>query len=301
MYAEEYIKFIGVRSPSKQYTVTAAEIRRFAEAIGSNNPLHYDEEAAKDSKYGTIIAPATFCLLLKCPEIPGMWLPSSGMIHAGQDFHYCRPIRAGETITCCQQLSEVYEKQGKNGLNVFHISEKLLYDAQGELVCSFKVTLIIKDKLFEQRAMQEKTVESVKETPEFGTVKEFYVGQQLGPVILPPVTRRDIARYAGASGDYNAIHVDDEAAKKMGFPGAIAHGMLSGALQSRVTENWTGEGYEWKDFRFSFRSPVAPGDVLTFRAEVTKADPDGELGMNFRITNQKESEVISGQIEMIRT
>ena len=53
------------------------------------------------------------------------------------------------------------------------------------------------------------------------------------------VTRADLVRYAGASGDFNPIHWSDRTAVAVGLPGVIAHGMLTMALASRAVATWT--------------------------------------------------------------
>ncbi|MDR2347648.1 MAG: MaoC family dehydratase N-terminal domain-containing protein, partial [Bifidobacteriaceae bacterium] len=58
------------------------------------------------------------------------------------------------------------------------------------------------------------------------TPAEFSAGADLGPVEVL-LTRADLVRYAGASGDFNPIHWSDEAARKADLPGVIAHGMLT--------------------------------------------------------------------------
>lgn len=54
------------------------------------------------------------------------------------------------------------------------------------------------------------------------------------------VTRADLVRYAGASGDFNPIHWSDRTATAVGLPGVIAHGMFTMALASRAVATWTG-------------------------------------------------------------
>ena len=56
------------------------------------------------------------------------------------------------------------------------------------------------------------------------------------------VTRADLVRYAGASGDFNPIHWSDRFATKVGLPGVIAHGMFTMALVGRAVESWAGPG-----------------------------------------------------------
>jgi acyl dehydratase len=53
------------------------------------------------------------------------------------------------------------------------------------------------------------------------------------------VTRADLVRYAGASGDFNPIHWSDRIAAAVGLPGVIAHGMLTMALAARAVATWT--------------------------------------------------------------
>ncbi len=54
------------------------------------------------------------------------------------------------------------------------------------------------------------------------------------------VTRRDLVRYAGASGDFNVIHWNERIAKSVGLPDVIAHGMLTMALAGRFLTEWAG-------------------------------------------------------------
>lgn len=56
------------------------------------------------------------------------------------------------------------------------------------------------------------------------------------------VTRADLVRYAGASGDFNPIHWSDRVATSVGLPGVIAHGMFTMALLARAIDSWTGGG-----------------------------------------------------------
>lgn len=79
---------------------------------------------------------------------------------------------------------------------------------------------------------------------------------------IPPVTRVQIARYAGAVGDFNPIHVDEEFAKASGMPSVIAHGPLTLTLAIDSLVSQLGVGALAK-FDARLRAPVLPGDVLT--------------------------------------
>jgi acyl dehydratase len=73
------------------------------------------------------------------------------------------------------------------------------------------------------------------------------------------VTRADLVRYAGASGDFNPIHWSDRVAVAVGLPGVIAHGMLTMGLMTRAVAEWTGDA-EVVEVGGRFTSMVAVPD-----------------------------------------
>src|ERR1700735_2464623 len=81
---------------------------------------------------------------------------------------------------------------------------------------------------------------------------------------LPPrqyqVTRRDLVRYAGASGDFNVIHWNERVATSVGLPNVIAHGMLTMALAGRFVSDWAGDPGAVTAFGVRFSSPVVVPD-----------------------------------------
>ena len=96
--------------------------------------------------------------------------------------------------------------------------------------------------------------------------------ETLPPRTFGPITRTDIVRYQGASGDFNPIHHDEEFARRSGAPTVFSVGMLqAGFLASYCTE-LAGAG-NVLDFEVRFRDRVWPGDVLTCRATAIDAGP----------------------------
>jgi acyl dehydratase len=75
-----------------------------------------------------------------------------------------------------------------------------------------------------------------------------------------PVTRLDLVRYAGASGDFNVIHWNERIAKSVGLPDVIAHGMLTMALAGRFLTEWAGDPAAVTEFGVRFSSPVVVPD-----------------------------------------
>lgn len=88
------------------------------------------------------------------------------------------------------------------------------------------------------------------------------------------VDRGQLVMYAGASGDFNPIHWNEEFAKQVGLPGVISHGMFSMALVARVVTDWIGDPSAVKRLSVQFREVVLPGETLTAKGRVAELDED---------------------------
>ena len=84
-------------------------------------------------------------------------------------------------------------------------------------------------------------------------------GQEL-PEQTYAVTRADLVRYAGASGDFNPIHWSDRVATSVGLPGVIAHGMYTLALAARALDTWAGGPGPVVELGAKFSKPVVVPD-----------------------------------------
>ena len=80
-------------------------------------------------------------------------------------------------------------------------------------------------------------------------------GTELPPLSLR-VTRADLVRYAGASGDFNPIHWSDRVATSVGLPGVIAHGMLTMGIGAGYITSWLGDPGAVLEYNVRFTSPV---------------------------------------------
>lgn len=86
-----------------------------------------------------------------------------------------------------------------------------------------------------------------------------------------PVSRADLVRYAGASGDFNYIHWNERFAKQVGLDDVIAHGMLTmGSVIARITD-WLVDPGRIVDYRTRFTAPVVVPDVETGTPETPTA------------------------------
>jgi acyl dehydratase len=89
-----------------------------------------------------------------------------------------------------------------------------------------------------------------------------------------PITRTDIVRYAGAGGDFNPIHHDEEFARAAGMPGVFSHGLLSAGLLGQYVARWVGLAHV-RSFGVRFTGQVWPGDTLTLKGRVERIEEHG--------------------------
>ncbi|MBO8173324.1 MAG: dehydratase [Bacillaceae bacterium] len=119
-------------------------------------------------------------------------------------------------------------------------------------------------------------------------------GDVLQEIELPPVTRLDLIKYAGASGDYNPIHTIDEEAKKAGLPGIVAHGMWTMGNLAKLFTPFYEEGYIEK-YRVRFVGMVFLGDVIRLQGKLMEHAGD-RMVFEVRAVNQKDQAVITGEV-----
>jgi len=123
-------------------------------------------------------------------------------------------------------------------------------------------------------------------------------GDELTPLVKDPVTRVQLVMYAGASGDFNTIHWDPEAAEKMGLGGVIAHGMLSMGFLGQYVAGIAGPE-KVRRLKVRFGAMVRPGDVLTCRGTVRSVD-EGRATLDVWAENQEGEKVTTGEAEVER-
>ncbi len=99
-----------------------------------------------------------------------------------------------------------------------------------------------------------------------GTERELTVG---------PITRTDLVRYAGASGDFNPNHHDEIYAIRAGFDKPFAHGMLQGGYLARLLSEWLGPD-SFKNLKIRFSAQAWPGDMVICKAKVIRQYEEAE-------------------------
>ncbi|HLJ98704.1 MAG TPA: MaoC family dehydratase [Streptosporangiaceae bacterium] len=129
-------------------------------------------------------------------------------------------------------------------------------------------------------------------------------GSELEPRSFP-VTRLDLVKYAGVSGDFNVIHWNERIARSVGLPNVIAHGMFSMAQAGRyVTDLAGGDPGAVTEFSVRFSSPVVVPDddngaVIEISGTVAEQFDDGRVAIDI-VARQDGTKVLSRTRAVIR-
>lgn len=121
--------------------------------------------------------------------------------------------------------------------------------------------------------------------------EHLQVGQLLPSYTKPPITKVQLVKYAGASGDFNPLHTDDAFAQKIGMQGVIAHGMLVMGFLGEYVMKLAGDIAQVKQFSMRFGAMTLPGDAITCIAQV-KNIHENEIVLE--LTAQKQDQTVVG-------
>ena len=110
---------IGLEGPPTTTDVEKGAIIKFAQAIGDDNPVFNDEAAARETRYGGIIAPPTFLRSVASsrPELP-FEFPFNRRLDGGSEWEYFEPVRPGDRITAVARIDDISERKGRLGLMI---------------------------------------------------------------------------------------------------------------------------------------------------------------------------------------
>jgi acyl dehydratase len=128
-------------------------------------------------------------------------------------------------------------------------------------------------------------------------LEDVKVGDELPPLVKGPIQQIQLTRYAGASGDFNPIHQDDEFARAAGMGGVFGHGMLTMGFVAQSLTDWAGAGSVRK-VGVRFAGLVRLKDVVTCRGRITsitRRDGLGLVDLELWAENQKGEKVVTGK------
>lgn len=132
-----------VYSPGKE-VIDKSSIRRYAQAISDLNPLYLDEEYAKKSKYGGVIAPPTFIFDVSHDvfadvgedgrDLARVTIKGMNAIRGGDEYQFIEPARPGDIVNRRRKIIDIYEKEGKKIDKILFVVYETTYTNQKEKV-----------------------------------------------------------------------------------------------------------------------------------------------------------------------
>jgi len=156
MLPEEVMKFKG-KTEVRIFDIEKGAIRKYAEAIEDTNPLYWDEEYARNSRYGSIIAPPGFWGWVPADPAtegePFVYIGGSQrfvardqainalakagysrVMDGGHAYDFLKPVRAGDTLAAFYKILDIVERQGRGGKFAILMQETSYTNQHGELV-----------------------------------------------------------------------------------------------------------------------------------------------------------------------
>lgn len=122
---------------------------------------------------------------------------------------------------------------------------------------------------------------------------EYKPGQKAS--LAKTITESDVYGFAGLTGDFNPLHVNEERAKKMQFGERIAHGMLSASFLSTVIAMYLpGPGTIYMGQEIRFLKPVKFNDTITAIVEIAELLEKGRARLHAYVENQRGETVVDG-------
>ena len=137
---------VGKEWPGVTYQVGREKIKEYANALGLDNPVHFDVEAARAAGYRDVVAPPMFAVVYSSPAMgpaildPEVELNFAAMVHGGQAFEWFEPACSGDEITTAAKCLSIEERDGKG----FYVFESNSVNQDGAEVARGTWTLIVR-------------------------------------------------------------------------------------------------------------------------------------------------------------
>ena len=137
---------IGKSWPASEYEVGREKIGEYGRAIGMDDPIYYDRDAAREAGFRDVVAPPMFCVVYSSGAMgpvlfdPEVDINFAAMVHGGQEFKWGVPVCAGDLITTTASCGDIYEKLDKG----FYVFESVSTNQDGEEVVRAVWTNIVR-------------------------------------------------------------------------------------------------------------------------------------------------------------
>ncbi|MBN1857133.1 MAG: MaoC family dehydratase N-terminal domain-containing protein [Dehalococcoidia bacterium] len=254
------------------YVVDAGSIKYFADSIMDPDPMYRDEQYARATRHGGIIAPPTFfgsatglrdipagdarSMFSVSVPLPDGWIG----IASGDEYEFFAPVRAGMVLTSVERLVDAYQKDGRSGPLLFYTVEKAFTDAEGTLILRRRILCVAKEPRFPP---QESVPSAAEETRVSGP-------DALGELTAGPLTVRYLAMFATATAEFVDIHYDADYARSVGLKAPIVQGLYKTVLIGQMLKNWSGDGTALKRLNVQHREIDFAGGSLTATGKLVR-------------------------------
>lgn len=275
-------KFIAKQYPEITYTVGKEKLKEFLIATKGDLEKFMD------------IVPPTFPVVYQHELLAAVLFDSelrlnlAKLVHGEQEFVYYKTVQVGDTIKTQGRIEKIFQK----GPHDFVVFVTTSFNQVGEKVCDSIWTFVLRggnDKDFTlQEKLLVKLASLLPESPKEKNLKQKLfnsLSQKTDKKVTINQAKQDLFYYeklsdkesrmtvwidkympqvyAGASGDFNIIHLDSEFGRSVGLGTNILHGMATMALGANFALVGV-DPRKLKRYKARFSNPVKPLDVLTY-------------------------------------
>lgn len=193
------------------------------------------------------------------------------LVHVDQSFTWYGPLATGAPITVVGHVDKVRERGGRFFVTfsadvVDESGEKLL-----DAVATFLMAKGVADSQVDDLAEPAVWHRGLNETPSVRPLPG--IGEDFDPM-AKSASRIDLVKYAAASGDYNPIHFDHQAARTAGLSGIVVHGLLMAAWAMQAAAAVSDRPDPIAHMKLRFRNPLRPAAAATVTGRLKDVSAD---------------------------
>ncbi len=282
---------VGHETQPATGTLSGEAIAQFADAVGDENAIFRDAEAARRAGFRDIPVMPTFVTRFRVPFAEaGLDPEHSQVLHGEQEYVYARQLYAGEMLTVRHKVAAI-RQSARGGMAILTMEQ--IGDDERDRVTTGRAVVLVRDGAPDASALSGAAASPKSRPPE--------PQGEATPTLTKTVTQPQIDAYAEVSGDHNPIHINPEAARAVGLDGTIAHGMLSMAFLGQALTDWittsNARGAWVARLRVRFQAMVKPGDTLTCKGVLGARENDRHR-VDLWIDNQRGERVITGDADV---
>lgn len=201
------------------------------------------------------------------------------LVHVDQSFTWYGPLEIGAAITVVGHVDKVRERSGRFFVT---FSAEVVDDAGDKLldaVATFLMAKGVADSQVDDLAEPAVWHRGLNETPSVRPLPG--IGEDFNPM-AKSASRVDLVKYAAASGDYNPIHFDHQAARSAGLSGIVVHGLLMAAWAMQAAAAVSDRPDPLAHMKLRFRNPLRPAAAATVTGllkDVSADTADAQLAL----------------------